>query len=111
MARLGEAVRADRLTRHVPTDRIDPSGHLTSDDSVRHPSLCRLGGGAPVVDTGWTMNPLRLTPARCLLVGALAGTLSAADWPSWRGPRQDNSTPETRFPERWSKSEHIRWRT
>ena len=57
------------------------------------------------------MNPLRLSPTGLLLAGALAGTLSAADWPSWRGPRQDNSSPETRFPERWSKTEHVRWRT
>jgi len=57
------------------------------------------------------MNSLRVAASRLLLLGAIAGTLNAADWPSWRGPSQDNTSPETRFPERWSKTEHVRWRT
>ena len=57
------------------------------------------------------MNSLRLTLAHLVFLGTTAGTLCAAHWPSWRGPNQDNTTPETRFPERWSKTEHVRWRT
>ncbi|MEY3535583.1 MAG: hypothetical protein RLZZ582_1159, partial [Verrucomicrobiota bacterium] len=57
------------------------------------------------------MNSLRIAASRLLLLGVIAGTLNAADWPSWRGPNQDNTSPETRFPERWSKTEHVRWRT
>ena len=58
------------------------------------------------------MNSLRVALARLVLLGATtAGTLCAAQWPSWRGPNQDNTTPETQFPEHWSKTEHMRWRS
>lgn len=43
-----------------------------------------------------------------LLICSLS--LSAANWPSWRGPNQDNTTPETKFPTRWSRSENVKWR-
>ena len=39
------------------------------------------------------------------------GCLSAANWPSWRGPNQDGTTPETRFATTWSKDRNVRWRT
>lgn len=35
----------------------------------------------------------------------------AAHWPSWRGPNQNNISPETSFPTRWSKTENVKWRT
>lgn len=40
-----------------------------------------------------------------------AGCLLAANWPSWRGPNQDGTTPETRFATTWSKDKNVRWRT
>lgn len=40
-----------------------------------------------------------------------AGILPAANWPSWRGPNQDGTTPETRFATSWSKDKNVRWRT
>lgn len=58
------------------------------------------------------MNPSALLLALAFL--SLASTrVSAANWPSWRGPTQDNVSPETKFPTRWSKAENvnIRWRT
>lgn len=36
--------------------------------------------------------------------------LSAANWPSWRGPTQDGVSPERNFPVKWSATENIRWR-
>ena len=49
-----------------------------------------------------------------LIVAALlissAFTLTAANWPSWRGPGHDNISPETRFPTNWSRSENVKWR-
>lgn len=44
-----------------------------------------------------------------LLISSLP--LSAANWPSWRGPNQDNTSPETRFPTKWSRSDNVKWRT
>ncbi len=35
----------------------------------------------------------------------------AANWPSWRGPNQNNVSPETKFPTRWSKEQNVKWRT
>ncbi|MSU34086.1 MAG: serine/threonine protein kinase [Pedosphaera sp.] len=45
-------------------------------------------------------------------LGALActGTAAAANWPSWRGPNQDGSTPETKFPLTWSPRKNVKWR-
>jgi outer membrane protein assembly factor BamB len=38
-------------------------------------------------------------------------TLSAADWPEWRGPQRDGHSTETNLPERWSPSgENLAWR-
>lgn len=50
---------------------------------------------------------------------ALALTLStllplkvalAADWPAWRGPRGDGTSPEKNFPTRWTREQNIKWR-
>jgi hypothetical protein len=41
---------------------------------------------------------------------ALAGTAAAQEWPGWRGVRRDGTTPETRFPVRWSATEGIAWK-
>lgn len=38
---------------------------------------------------------------------ALAG---AADWPQWRGPALDGTSPETRLPVRWTTTENVAWR-
>ncbi len=48
----------------------------------------------------------------CLL-SALAWTSIAAgaNWPSWRGPNQDGTTPETKFPLAWSRDKNVKWRT
>jgi outer membrane protein assembly factor BamB len=35
----------------------------------------------------------------------------AGNWPSWRGPNQNNISPETNFPTRWSRTENVKWRT
>ena len=35
----------------------------------------------------------------------------AANWPSWRGPNQDGTTPETRFATSWNKDKNVRWRS
>lgn len=46
------------------------------------------------------------------LFGAgLAWSASGANWPSWRGPNQDGTTPETKFPTAWAKDKNVRWRT
>jgi outer membrane protein assembly factor BamB len=38
------------------------------------------------------------------------GSLTAADWPTWRGPAGTGSTTETRLPERWSATENVAWK-
>src|SRR4051794_36043175 len=40
----------------------------------------------------------------------LGGSLSAADWPNWRGPRGNGVSDEKNLPERWSASENIAWK-
>lgn len=46
-----------------------------------------------------------------LLILGLSGTAAQAEnWPSWRGPLGDGTTPETRFPTRWTREENVAWR-
>lgn len=45
------------------------------------------------------------------LLGCSAFSLTAANWPSWRGPNQDNTSPESHFPTAWSRSDNVKWRT
>lgn len=33
----------------------------------------------------------------------------AADWPQWRGPHFDGSSPEKNLPVKWSKTENVAW--
>ncbi len=41
---------------------------------------------------------------------AMVADSRAADWPQWRGPLLNGSTPETVLPARWSKTEKVLWR-
>ena len=52
-------------------------------------------------------------PSKSLLVALLLCTslpVSAANWPSWRGPNQNNTSPETKFPTSWSREKNVKWR-
>ncbi len=40
----------------------------------------------------------------------IASTLSAADWPHWRGPFYNGTTQEENLPVQWSQTEIIAWR-
>ena len=44
------------------------------------------------------------------LLAFSALSVSAANWPSWRGPSQDNVSSESRFPTKWSRTENVKWR-
>lgn len=45
-------------------------------------------------------------------IAALTGvaTVSADNWPHWRGPSATGVSPETGLPERWSDSENVAWK-
>lgn len=34
----------------------------------------------------------------------------AAPWPSWRGPNQDNTAPDTKYPLQWDQKKNVKWR-
>jgi outer membrane protein assembly factor BamB len=54
----------------------------------------------------------RLTPlALAIAAQALGVTLSAENWPHWRGPSGTGTSSETRLPEKWSDEQNIAWRT
>jgi outer membrane protein assembly factor BamB len=35
---------------------------------------------------------------------------SGAEWPGWRGPAGDGTSPEKDLPERWSATDNVRWK-
>ena len=41
---------------------------------------------------------------------ALPGVGFAADWPQWRGPAGNGTSPETGLPSTWSTTENVSWR-
>ena len=50
----------------------------------------------------------RIGLALALLAG---GSLSASDWPQWRGPHGTGSADETGLPDRWSATENVAWKS
>jgi outer membrane protein assembly factor BamB len=44
------------------------------------------------------------------LVAALTCSLSAADWPQWRGPHATGVADDTTLPLRWSATQNIAWK-
>lgn len=46
-----------------------------------------------------------------LLLHSLVTVASAANWPQFRGPNQDGSSDETGLPEKFSKTEGVKWAT
>jgi outer membrane protein assembly factor BamB len=51
---------------------------------------------------------LRLTAAVVVASGSTLPLL-AADWPNWRGPDRNGTSPETNLPVRWSTTENLAW--
>lgn len=52
-------------------------------------------------------------PARLLHlltgIGCVLATVQAANWPQWRGPAFNGSSPETNLPQTFSKTDHLHW--
>jgi len=48
--------------------------------------------------------------ASCLAFLALGFAAHAANWPQWRGPEQNGSSPETALPASFSATEGIKWK-
>jgi outer membrane protein assembly factor BamB len=55
---------------------------------------------------------MRLVIRNASVVALLLGTttLTAADWPAWRGPHGTGSTDETGLPVKWSATENVAWK-
>jgi outer membrane protein assembly factor BamB len=48
---------------------------------------------------------------KVLLAMSAAALLTAGDWPDWRGPNRDGTSPEKGLPEKWSLSgENLAWK-
>jgi outer membrane protein assembly factor BamB len=56
------------------------------------------------------MKP-RFSPLIALVHTFVVSIGFAADWPSFRGPNQDGSSPETGLPAKFSKTEGVKWAT
>ncbi|MEZ5393792.1 MAG: PQQ-binding-like beta-propeller repeat protein [Bryobacterales bacterium] len=51
-----------------------------------------------------------MTTRLALLALALASLLAAQNWPQWRGPNGDGTSPARDLPLSWSETENIAWR-
>ena len=57
---------------------------------------------------------MRASSARRVLLAAslvtLAGSLRAENWPQWRGPNGDGTSPERGLPTEWSATRNVAWK-
>lgn len=52
---------------------------------------------------------MKLTPALLLASLSFQTAVLAENWPNWRGPNQDGSSPETGLPVKFSTTEGVKW--
>ena len=51
-----------------------------------------------------------MTKLACMLIILTLGvSLTAADWPQWRGPANAGASSEVNLPITWSDTENIAW--
>ncbi len=44
------------------------------------------------------------------IAALIASTALAANWPAWRGPAGDGSSPDTNLPLKWSETDNVAWK-
>ncbi|MCE9531900.1 MAG: PQQ-binding-like beta-propeller repeat protein [Planctomycetes bacterium] len=79
-------------------------------------SILLLGVTLAAVGSGWLIFRQRSAATNLdLPVKELpelaACEFDAADWPCWRGPKQNNHSPDGVAPQSWSETENIHWKT
>ncbi len=52
----------------------------------------------------------RITSVAASVIAVANLTLTAADWPAWRGPQGTGQSSEAAAPLTWSPNEHIKWK-
>ena len=57
------------------------------------------------------MKPTRFAVTSCVTAILLSGPALLADWPEWRGPKRDGTSPEKNLPVSWSPAgENLAWK-
>lgn len=54
--------------------------------------------------------PSKRTFLSAFALALLASSAAAADWPNWRGPNGDGTTPAKNLPESWSTEKNVKWK-
>ncbi len=54
-------------------------------------------------------TPLGLTLSASLALAASLASVTAADWPAWRGPAANGISTEKHLPLHWSTNQNVRW--
>ncbi|HSE31122.1 MAG TPA: PQQ-binding-like beta-propeller repeat protein [Pyrinomonadaceae bacterium] len=62
------------------------------------------------VDGFVSRNLLRVVVVLCFAVTSVNNSVSAQNWPQWRGPDGSGISAETGIPTEWSDSKNIRWK-
>lgn len=52
----------------------------------------------------------RLLPPAALIALLLAASAAPANWPQWRGPKNDGHSPEKNLPVEWSETKNLVWK-
>jgi outer membrane protein assembly factor BamB len=57
------------------------------------------------------MKPTRFAVTSCVTAILLSGPALLADWPEWRGPKRDGTSPEKNLPASWSPAgDNLAWK-
>ena len=81
-------------------------GHATAIRKAAFKKFVAPRGEVYKHDIFTIMHPPRLFIGLAFAAAALA----ANNWPQWRGPALDGSSPETGLPVKWSPTENVTWR-
>src|SRR5262249_18846554 len=88
----------DRHTRRELTDAIYARADYNEADAI-----------SPYPPRASSMNAACISA--CVVLTTCTATLTADDWPAWRGPHGDGQSSAKTPPLKWSRTENVRWKT
>src|SRR5262245_5137841 len=98
--------------------RTNPLAHVWTSRHSRTQQQPRFQSGRvqpePLARASSGFRSCRLTQARLVILAALvllaASTLTAEQWPQWRGPMLNGVSGEKNLPVSWSTTENVTWK-
>jgi hypothetical protein len=62
------------------------------------------------LQSGWETASVKLPAFALAMIVVMVAAPRAENWPQWRGPLLNGTSPDTNLPLKWSKTENVAWR-